>query len=381
METGRISSWQFFHLILSLVLGLMLVRVPPSLTQLAGPDAWISMLFALGVDLAVAGALYALGRRFPGQTLFQYAPAILGRVPGKVAAIAYIWLFMHAAAISIYIFAAGYKLVLPETPLLVFVLLVVVVSTVGAYYGLETMARASEIVSPISIVISVLILILTLKDMDFGNLRPVLGNGIKGPVAGALVAASWYGICVIMGLFMAYHDKPQQALLAKAAGVSVGMMLVTLLTLGSIAALGPLQSAHQRVPTWSLSRIILIAGFFERLQMLFVSLLMTTGFVTLGVLHHASSLGVAQLFGLKEYRPLVLPMGLVLAGLAYGVVGSHLELQPFFRDAFPSYALLIEGGLTFLLLAVAWVRGSRGPVPNSGKQIDKESGDGGKHGI
>jgi len=132
METGRISSWQFFHLILSLVIGLMLVRVPPSLTQLAGPDAWISMLFALGVDLAVAGALYALGRRFPGQTLFQYAPAILGRVPGKVAAIAYIWLFMHAAAISIYIFAAGYKLVLPETPLLVFVLLVVVVSTVGA---------------------------------------------------------------------------------------------------------------------------------------------------------------------------------------------------------------------------------------------------------
>jgi len=386
METGRISSWQFFQLMLSLVLGLQLGRVPPFLVQIAGPDAWISMLLALGIDLAVAGALYVLGRRFPGRTLFEYPPLVLGRVLGKAVAVSYIWLFLHAAALSIYAYAAFYKLVLPETPLLVFVLLVAVVNTVGAYHGLETLARASEFIGPVSVAISALILILSIKDMDFGNLQPVLANGIRTPIEAALVPASWFGVCVVMGLLMAYHNKPEQAFVAKASGVSAGTIVLTLLVLGSLAVLGPVQAAHQRTPIWSLTRLISVSGFFERVQMLFISLLMTTGFVTLGVLHYASSLGISQVFGLKEYRPLVLPVGLILTALAFGLVDSNLDAQPFFREAFPPYALTIEGGLTFLILIVALVRGSRAPLPQrrrraqegSGGALDAGTADGGR---
>ncbi|MHB9144171.1 MAG: GerAB/ArcD/ProY family transporter [Symbiobacteriia bacterium] len=381
METGRISSWQFFQLIVTIMFGLTLARIPSSLVGLAGPDAWLAMLIGVGIDLAVGGALYVLGRRFPGRTLFEYPPLILGRVPGKVVAALFIWLFVHAAAASIFVFAAGFQLVLPETPLLAFIILMVSVSTVGAYYGLETLARASELTSFLAAGVSILILTLSAKDMDLANLKPMLANGLRGPVQAGLVAASWFGICIVMGLFMAYHNRPKNAFLAKASGVAVGATIVLTLVLGSIAALGPAQAGIQREPIWSLTRIIAVAAFFERLQMLFVGMLMTTGLVTLGLLQHASSLGIAQLFGLKEYRPLVLPMGLVLAALAQGLFSSHLEVEPFFEEAFPPYALLVEGGLTFLLLVVAWLRGSRAADPHSRQQVEEGASDGGKYGV
>ena len=43
---------------------------------------------------------------------------------------------------------------------------------------------------------------------------------------------------------------------------------------------------------------------------------MLGGFVKVGVFYYAAVLGSAQLFGLKDYRPLVLPAGTIVVALS-----------------------------------------------------------------
>ena len=83
LEKGRISSRQFFFLILTLILSVSLFNLPTIIISRAKQDVWIAMLIALGIDAVVAVVLYVLGRRYPNQTMFEYSEEILGRFLGK----------------------------------------------------------------------------------------------------------------------------------------------------------------------------------------------------------------------------------------------------------------------------------------------------------
>jgi len=93
LEKGRISSRQFFFLILILILSVSLFNLPTIIISRAKQDVWIAMLIALGIDAVVAVVLYVLGRRYPNQTMFEYSEEILGRFLGKGVGLIFAFFF------------------------------------------------------------------------------------------------------------------------------------------------------------------------------------------------------------------------------------------------------------------------------------------------
>lgn len=362
METARISSRQFFYLILCMVLSLSLGHVPALLVRHARQGLWLSLLLATTADIIVAVMLYALGRRFPGQTLFDYSRKILGPIPGSLAALAYAWLFLYAAALSIRILSDLFQLIMPETPTLFFVWALALNGGYGAKKGLETAGRASELLGPLAVLASLGIVLGTVNRWDLGFLYPALPDP-GGAVFASLLPASWFGICTIMGVLMAYHTEPVKALLVKASGVLLGAGLILAMTLVAVLTMGPSLAATQTVPIYSAARLIEFGRFVERVELLFLSAALVPGLSSHALLVYGSSLGVAQVLGLADYRPLVWPVATLVAVLASGAVRSHAQMYRFLEEAYPLYALVIELGLTTLLLAFALLSGRRGVRP------------------
>jgi hypothetical protein len=67
------------------------VKITPTLSngkiriELKILNAWLSVLIGYGLAAVLGLILLSLGRRFPNKTFVQYLPAVLGKIPGKIA--------------------------------------------------------------------------------------------------------------------------------------------------------------------------------------------------------------------------------------------------------------------------------------------------------
>ncbi|MBS4031784.1 MAG: endospore germination permease [Clostridiales bacterium] len=356
LEDGRISGRQFTTLIFLIIVSITVLQVPPLLLGLAGQDSVLAVLIAVIIDGVVAAVLYFLGLRYPRKTFIQYSEDILGKIPGKFAAVIFIQFFLLVAALSIRGMSDFLVTIMPETPLTVFIIAFTLVSAFVARGGIESLARMSEIIAPVYIAAIVFLMALLLPEMDFSRVLPLFRYGAKPVIMASLLPASWFGICIIMAMFMAYHHRPEKTFTVKMTGVVMGASVLLLLLIACIAVLGVEYASMLSYPVYILARQISLADFIERVEVIWVAVWLLAGFITISSLHYVSALGTAQLFGLREYRPLVLPLGIMLASFSFLIYPNAMSGVKFILQIFPFYALSIEGGLTTLLFLIALVK-------------------------
>lgn len=357
MEASRISSRQLFYLILCMIASLSLALVPSLLVRHARQGLWLSLLVATLIDLLIAAMVYALGRRFPGRTPFEYSLRLLGPALGSAAGLTYAWLFLYAAALSVRAVSDFFKLIMPETPLSLFVWALALNAGYGAKKGLEVIARTVEILGPLTVLASLGVVLGTLNRWDPAHLEPLVPD-LGRALYASLLPASWFGLCAILGVLMAYHVQPAKALAVKAMALALGSALVGAMTLAAVLTLGPSLAAVQTVPVYSAARLIEFGRFVERVELLFLGAALIPGLVAQALMVHAATLGAAQVLRLADYRPLVWPVATLAATLASGSVRSQVDLFAFMDGAFPLFALTVEVGLTAVLLGVAVLSGA-----------------------
>ncbi|MCL6635667.1 MAG: endospore germination permease [Peptococcaceae bacterium] len=359
---GKINSRQAAMLMLTMIFATVILFVPGITAGHARQDAWLSIILATGAGLLVARLVTALGLRFPDQTIFEYAGEILGRWPGKLVGLLYIWWFLHMGAevISEYgsFIVAAFMV---DTPIIVFHLVVVAIAAYAVRNGLEVFTRANEIFLPLILGSVLVLFVLSTRDMDLHRLLPIFEAGAVNIVKGAVPPLSWFGEIASVAVLIPYLNQPRRAHLAAAAAVLACGAFFLLTVVGILAIYGPDLTGAWMFPTLNGARIISIANFLERLEPVIMGIWVTGGFVKISVFYWAAVLGSAQVLELKDYRPLVLPVGAVLVAMSILLHPSILELLRFLDQVWPPYALSVfEAGIPLLLLVTALVRGKGG---------------------
>ena len=308
------------------------------------------------IDGVVAAVLHFLGRKYPGKTFIQYSEDILGRIPGKLVAVLFIQFFLFMDSFSLRAIGDFLTTIMPDTPLAAFIIAGAVVSAYVAAGGLEVLARMSEVVAPIFVISILTMWVLLIPKMDFSELLPLFQHRAGRIVIASLLPASWFGVCIIMAMFMAYHNRPERTFVVKMTGVMLGATALFLLLSADMAVFGAKYGSMHSYPGYSLVRQISLADIIERVEILWIAIWLLAGLITISSLHYASALGTAQLLGLRNYRPLVLPLGIVIASFSLIIVPNTMVGAVFTLSVFPLYALSIEGGLTTILFLVALVK-------------------------
>ncbi|MCL6635675.1 MAG: endospore germination permease [Peptococcaceae bacterium] len=358
-EKGKIDSKQATFLMVNTILSTAILFVPAITARHAGQDAWLSALLATLFGLLAALLVAGLGLRFPEQTIFQYPEVILGRVPGKLVALLYVWWFLHMDAEVIREYGSFIvSAFMPETPLIVFHLAVVAMAAYAVRNGLEVIGRTNQVFFPL-IVFSLLILfLLATQEMDTKRLLPVFDRGAVQILKGAVTPMSWFGELFTLAALIPCLNRPVEARRVAVTAVLLTGFFFTLTVFGVVLIFGPNVTAGWMFPTLNGARLIHLANFLERLESIVMVVWVTGGFVKISVFYWAAVLGSAQVAGLRDYRPLVLPVGAFLVMLSILVHRNILELVAFLGTVWPPYALTVfEVGIPLLLLAVASIRG------------------------
>lgn len=304
-----------------------------------------------------AVVLYVLGLRYPKQTMFEYSEKILGRFLGKGVGLIFVLLFFLTASFGLNsITGLLTTAVMPETPQSVFYLIMLIVAAYAVNAGLEPIGRLSELIGPLVLITLLIALAFNVNNIKLENLKPVFQMSMREDLQNSLLPGSLYGISIIMGVFMAYHNNPKDTLKAILGGVVTGTLLIILNLLAVIMVFGTNMCTQLRFPLYSFVQMIKVGDFFERLEPLAMILWIAGGFLSITMLYYVSTLGFAQLLNLPDYKPLTPYIGVVLFIITLLLFRNITDTDVFFERIFPYLALPVEGGLTTLLLFVSLFR-------------------------
>ncbi len=361
MREERIDTTQAVMLMAAAVLPTAILTVPNFVIKLAGQDAWLSVAAATAAGLLVALLAANLCQLFPQKNLFSHSEELLGKVLGKIVCLLYIWWFLQANSLIINEFSSFLCIaLLPNTPSTLFFVAVVAVAGYAVYGGLEVLARYTQLYLPLLLGLLFLVFLLTAKDIKISRILPVFEAEPLQVLKGAAVPLSWFGEIILLAVIApSLEDKRKVRRVAVLAtlfnGASVAAcVLVAVLVFGSEVA------GNYIFPTYNAVRTVSIANFLERLESIVVAVWMLGGFAKVGVFYYAAALGSAQLLGLRDYRPLVVPLGTVLTALAL-TCENAAELIHFIATVWPPYAFTVfEAGIPLLLYTVAKSKKSGG---------------------
>lgn len=361
-EDGKISGSQELLLMLNFLLASAFIIIPSAVVSGAKQDGWMAIILATVTGIGIAMLYTTLGLRFPRQTLVQYAQLILGKIPGKIVGLLFMWFALHLGALVLRNFGDFMVVTLmPETPRIVFHMLIMFIIALALYGGLEVLCRFNQVLTPIVVIsiIFIIILTFTVKDFDLKNLLPVLEDGFIPVLKTSLIPITFpFGETVLFTMILPYINKPEEAKKAHVAAMIGAGILLTLITMAVLAVFGA-GAANYLYSTYSLARCISIASIVERIEAIPISMWILSGFIKIAVCLYAFVTGSAQILNLKDYRPLILPSGVIMTALSVLVYENIMEQISFATKVWPVYSLPFEVGIPLLLLTVSFVSGCR----------------------
>lgn len=360
LDGGKINGRQATLLLVNLILPTGLFFLSSVASRLAGRDAWLSMLLATLAGMLIALMAANLSLRFPDKTLFQFPELILGKWPGRFVVLLYVWYYIHTTAEVLRQFGDFISTAfLPETPIIVIEILIMAIVAYAVRNGLEVFARVNDLVFPLILVSVVIIISLAAREMDFKRLLPIFADsGIAPLMKGAVMPTAWMGYAVTICVLTPHLNKKQDAYKAAVLSAVIFGLFLSVVTAGGIASFGPEISAQWMVPFLSLTRMVDIAKFLSRLEPVIMAVWVAGGAVQISFFHWVGVLGCAQWLGLKDYKPIVLPLTVIVLALNIALHDSILDLFAVLGTFWGPYSLtLFQVGIPFFLLVVATLRG------------------------
>lgn len=368
LEKGRISNRQMILLSTNVIIGTTFLFVPASLARLAGQDAWLTVPITAVMGLIFGLLVMSLGLRFPGKNLVEYSIDLLGPWLGRALGIIFGLFTLYVASIVVREFSELLvTAVMPRTPMIVFNSLLLLLAAYGVYLGLETISRVNEIVFPISILTLFVVFALALPEMDFYQLQPVLTHSFSSLFRASTTLISFFTEGAVMLMFipnLREHEGAIRKVLPWVVILSAVILLVVVA--GVIALMGAEETGRLIFPTFELAKTIHLGGFIERIESLVVGIWVSTVGLKLMVIYYSGVLALAQTLNLRNYHPIVLPCGMILAGLSILQFTDVVQARAFIFKYWPPLSITFFGGITLILWLVAVLRRKGGKEGGAG---------------
>jgi len=351
IEKGKISLWQAILLVSNSILASMVLITPALLTKEAGQDAWLSVLIAGVVGCIIGFLVISLGLRFPKQNLVEYSIELLGPWFGRAVSIIFALFFLHLNAYLVRAFSVLLITeTMPETPFSVFNILMVILVVYGVYLGLEVFSRVNEIIFPLFILAGIIIFALAAPEMDFEQLKPYLTHSFPGILWGSLILASFYAEGAFVLMLIPSMRNPKEA---KKIVVPVTIILLFVIFIdvaGLISLFGAQETARMLFPTFELAKTVHLGAFLERIESLVVGLWVGSVSLKIMAYYYVSVIIFAEVFKLKDYRPLVLPCAFILVVLSLTGWTDTNHVRLYLSRYHPLLTITVMVGTTLLLL-------------------------------
>lgn len=374
---AKISIRQFTILTMFFTIGTTILVIPSSLAADAKQNAWIAAIVGWLLGIMIVYLYISLGKLFPDLTLIGFLEHTLGKWLGKLVSLVFIFFsFIGASTVLYYMGNFMTTQVMPETPLGAFVLLFGGLVVIGLRLGLEVLARTSEILFPWFLVLFAISTLLLIPEIEIQKILPITEIGISPTVKGALsfIGTASLPLIVYLMFFPSSLNNKKGAGKAFIIGTLLGGIFIIIVTFMSISVLGADFTSRNMYPSYALAKKINIGNFIQRVEILMAGMWFMTIFFKTTFYAYGFVTGIAQLCGLKDYRPLALPCGMIFIAYSLIVYPNVVYMMDFDSTVYIPYVITTAFLLPLLLFGIGWVRkkmSNSKPSPTSNSQETK----------
>lgn len=310
IEKGMISGSQITFLVIGLLQASTLTA--SFISGITKTNTWIVLMAGFGITVLLLVIYTALYKKFPHKNLIEMNNLIYGKYLGKVISIIYILYFGYVFSAN-FIFTADFFdiYVFQDADVRFLIILLALVSTYAVRKGIENIARASFVISVLTIIVSVTITLFVIKDIDLSNFLPLFQIKFKDFVHGInlMISIPFGEIVLFLMIFPCVKDDEH---IRKYTfwGLIIGGIYFVIVILRDTAVLGNIASIHV-IPSYEVARDINVGEIITRMEVLVSVILLFDEFVKICIMFYVTVLCIAYLFKLRSYKPLVIPVGII----------------------------------------------------------------------
>lgn len=354
LEEGKFSPSILFWLITGFTFGSSVIL--PS-GEMAEHNAWLAVILGMAEGLVFTFIYISLNHRFPEKTMVEICETVYGSIIGKIVASLFLWYLFHLGSFVIMNFTDFFRLVsMPETPSLVFGILITLACIYAVKHGIEVIGRCSQILVPYTIGVFILMSLLILPKFKPENFLPFMDIPFtKLLKAGHSSGTFPFGETVAFIMIIPFLEKKKKTF------ITINMSLIfagVFLVFSSLRTYGVLGNTAGifTYPAYQVGRLIDIGDFFSRLEIIIAINFFTMGFLKISVLLYGTVLGTAQLLKIQSYRILVIPVAILMLLLSIHNFSNVPEGIIFLHNFYPIYAFPFQVIIPLMTLLIAMIR-------------------------
>ena len=320
----KISNSQLLYLVAGFVQGSgLLISFTAGITE---RQTWMVVLMGLVLTSPFILTYVLLMKRFPGMNIIEINEIIFGHFLGRTISIYYIFFFIMTLSFNIRDIGSFYKtFLMPETPFVFFLIVFTAACAYAVAKGIEVLARVSHLFVFISLFVVFSTLILQIGSMDFSNFLPLFSLPLGKLAQGTHIMSTIpFGEVLVFLIILASVNKTTHVVKSTFIGLIVGGITLLIVAVRNTAILGITETIWAN-PSFQSVRLIDIGNVFTRMDLLIGIGQTMILYLKCSLFLYALVVALSQLFGLKSYLSLILPVAGIEIILAASVFQSPVE--------------------------------------------------------
>lgn len=324
----------------------------------AGRNLWISIIIAIAMSLLLFTLYYGIQMLYPGKNFYEINELTLGKIGGSIVNVFYIWYFLHLGALTVRDFGEFISVLsMPETPKIVIMAISTLVGVYIVKKGIEVIGRFSLFASVFSSIIIILLSLLLIPKIDINNILPIMGEGTGPVLKGAWDAFTFpFAECVLFIVVLSNLNNHKATRKTYYAGLALGGGFLLLASFFEIATLGEEMYRSLYFTSYTALSRIKFGEFIQRLEIVGGLVFNVFGIIKIVLCLYVASVGISRIFNIKDYRTMVLPMGLLMLNLSSLLYDNVMDLVAWTTKVYRYYAIPFQIFFPVLIFIAGRVR-------------------------
>jgi len=359
MENAKLSSYQFFVMILLYEMGTSLVI---SLGSGAKQNTWFSIILGSLIGILFYLVNYKIYTYYPNELPTSYSKKIIGKFLGNLLGYFYIIYFTYICArvtrdFGELLVAVAYT----QTPLFVVNAIMIILCVFAVKKGIEVIARTAEINFALMYLFAItgfmLILFSGLIEMD--NLKPVLKSNWGTVLRVVFLETAFvpFGEMIAFTYLLPYLNFPKNGHLLGSFGILLSGINLSLTAAINVAVLSVPLFENSQFPLLATIQYISIGNFIDRLDIFFIFAAFIGSFFKIVIYFYVAIIATNDLFHLKDHKKIVYPFGLIILFLSKSIASNYQEhIDEGLKFVPPHLHIPFQIGIPVILLVIAFFK-------------------------
>ncbi|MFC4807857.1 GerAB/ArcD/ProY family transporter [Paenibacillus sp. GCM10023250] len=365
MNTARITPFQLTCLCFAFLSGFSTQYLLEA--KLVMQDVWLANVLAVCWILLVLKVNTYVQRQYPHRNMTEIIEVLYGKWFGKLLLGYYSMNMVGLSVLSLRSISLFYTTaILPNTSPKLIMLLVVIVTTYAASLGLAAVARSVLVILPFFAVAILIIGVSLFRNVDMNPFVPQFRHGLPIMVFGTIMSYGFpFGKSVVMSYL--FSEVTEQKKLFKCCSIAVVfscayLLLATYLSLGS---LGEQLFRAATFPFFSAVQLVKFGEYIERIEITIIAIWTILTMYEIITVQYVFVKMAGRLFGLSTLKPLYIPAGAFILGVAVNSFPNPAALISYDNRILPVVSLVSAFLLPLCTLGLTLLRRQEARIPQT----------------